>query len=460
MGIHILFIIIYVLASQYFPGEAINGLLAMHCLINIFSNTKNLIARLNLSVFINLGVGIASFANILFIQKVKQFGVSDDVLHIYNYIDIRYVDEASLLWAIGNSFIFIGFEFFSKKSFPSISHLVDDKKVLKNMFNVMAFISILPLTGNFINLGFISGGLQKIVQLLLSVGILFYSRLWVVENNKRYGVYALALCIYQTFLALTYSYIRIDLITPSGILFLGYFLGKGDIKYLFSARIVPVIIVFAIFFQFFSTFGSHRAHFIEAFIKPDAANVRYTYVQSDEGKGGTLMERSSNIAQLTNIVKLIKENGFYNGRASAPLVAAVVPRVLWPNKPKIELGSWFALQIGAATISEVTGRANNSVNMTVPGELYLDFNWFGLIFGCLLWGWLLASFWNAAHFNDSPYNLLGTLWGGYMIQGAMGAFVDMQSIITISSTYLVFLITKKILDHYAHSRLRPSLERQ
>lgn len=460
MGIHILFIILYVIFSQYFPGEVINGLLTLHCLISIFSNAKNILKHVNLSVFYNLGVGITSFANILFIQKVRQFGVGDDVLHIYNYIDITYVDEASLLWAIGNSFVFIGFEFFNKKSFPSIAHIVDDKKILKNMFNVMAVISILPLTGNFINLGFISGGLQKIVQLLLSVGILFYSRLWVIENNKRYGAYAVALCIYQTFLALTYSYIRIDLITPVGILCLGYFLGKGDIKYVFSYRMIPVLIIFGIFFQFFSTFGSHRAHFIEAFIKPNAQNVRYTYVQEEEGKGGTLMERSSCIAQLTNIVKLTKENGFYNGKASAPLVAAVVPRVLWPNKPKIELGSWFALQIGAATISDVTGRANNSVNMTVPGELYLDFSWYGLIVGCIFWGWLLACFWNAAHFNDSPYNLLGTLWGGYMIQGAMGAFVDMQSIITISSTYLVFLITKKILDHYAHSRLRPSLERQ
>jgi len=443
--------------SQFFPGEVINGLLILHCLINISINLKNIINSLSLSVFYNLGVAIASFANVMFIIKVKKYGIGDDVLHIYNYIDPRYIDEASLLWAIGNSFVFIGYDFFMTKTFPSIAFIVDDKKVLKIMFNIILVISILPFTGNYINLGFISGGLQKILQLLLSVGILFYSRLWVTENNKLYGTYSIFLCVFQTLIALYNSYIRIDLITPTCIFFLGYFLGKGEVEYIFSYRIIPIVVIFAIFFQFFPTLGGNRAHFINAFTKSDE-NASYTDVEQEDNKGGSLLERSSCISQLTNIVRLTKEKGYYGGKASAPLIAAVIPRVFWPNKPKIELGSWFALEIGAGTVSEFTGRVNNSVNMTVPGELYLDFSMLGMIIGCILWGGLLAAFWNSANFNQSEYNLTGTLWGGYLLQGAMGTFVDMQSIITVSSTYLVFLLTKKVLDHYAHTGSRPSME--
>ena len=458
MEIHFFFLFIYVVLAQFFPGEVITGVLILHCVINMSANIKNIITSLNLSIFYNLGVALTSFANVLFINKVKLLGTGADVLHIYNYIDVRFIDEACLVWAVGNTFVFIGYDFFKKKSLPSIAYVIDNRNVLNNMYFVIVAISVLPLTGNAINLGFIAGGFQKILQLLLSVGILFYSRLWVTENNKRFGAYAISMCIFQTIIALYNSYIRIDLITPVSILFLGYFIGKGDVKYLFSVRIVPVIIVFAIFFQFFQTFGTHRAHFIKAFINSDQENSRYSYVENEENAGGTLLERSSCIAQLTHIVKLTKENGFYNGRASLPLLSAVVPRILWPDKPKIELGAWFAVEIGAGTISDETGRANNSVNMTIPGELYLDFSWVGLVLGCILWGGFLSLVWNSTQFKSSEYNLTGTLWGGYLLQGAIGAFVDMQSIITITSTYLVFYLTKKILDHYADTRHRTPVE--
>jgi hypothetical protein len=124
----------------------------------------------------------------------------------------------------------------------------------------------------------------------------------------------------------------------------------------------------------------------------------------------------------------------------------------------IQLGAWFALEIGVAAELD-GGRANNSVNMTIPGEFYLDFGWIGLFIGCFLFGGLVAAFWNAAKFMDSPYNITGTLWGGYLLLYALGGIgADLQIVISLTSTYIVFFIIKKIAQRNENTRLRAAME--
>ncbi len=403
---------------------------------------------------------ITTFANLLFIQRVKQFGTGEEAIHIYNYIDTRYIDDATQLWAIGNCCIFIGYQLFIRTSLPSIEVNVTEKKSLDNIFYFIIGMVVLNVTGHGINLSFIAGGFEKILLLFGIVGILFYSRLWVTENSKVYGGYAITLCIINTILALLNSYIRVDLIIPFATLVLGYFIGKGEIKYLFSYRIIPVLAIFGIFTAFFQTLGGNRAHFIDAFRAPvrDESTSNITYLDNDEGASGTALERSSCVAQMTNVIRLTKERGFYNGDASFPLIAALVPKFLYKDKKVVQLGAWFAVEIGVATIGE-NGRANNNVNMSIPGELYLDFGWGGVAIGCLLFGALLALFWNASRFNESQYNLTGTLWGGYLLQCAIGTMgSDLQIAVSLTSTYIVFLMMKKFADQYATTQHRTSLE--
>ena len=97
--------------------------------------------------------------------------------------------------------------------------------------------------------------------------------------------------------------------------------------------------------------------------------------------------------------------------------------------------------------------------MTIPGEFYLDFGWIGLVIGCLFFGGLLAMFWNAARFMESPYNLSGTLWGGYLLLYALGGIgADLQIVVSLVSTYIVFLIIKKIAQRNENTRFRAALE--
>ncbi len=460
MGRHIFFLIIYLVFSQVFPGEVICGVLIFHCLTSIIVDLKDLKTSVTLILIYNVGVMIATFANFIFIQKVKEFGTGEDVLHIYNYIDERYIDEASLLWALGNCFIFIGYELFKKRSLPPIDVIVSDKRALDNVFYFIMGMMVLNFTGNGINLSFIAGGFEKILLLFGIVGILFYGRLWVTEKSTRYGTYAIILTVINTVLALLNSYIRIDLILPAATLFLGYFIGKGELKFLFSYRIIPVLVIFGVFSAFFQTLGGNRAHFITAFQAPvqDENSGGIKYLETEEEKSGSALERSSDVAQMTNVIRLTKENGFYDGRASLPLVAALVPRILWPDKPTVQLGAWFAVEIGVASVGE-SGHANNSVNMSIPGELYLDFGYAGVVIGCVLFGMFLALIWNASRFNESQYNLTGTLWGGYLLQCAIGTMgSDLQVAVTLLSTYIVFLMMKKFADQYANTQHRPSVE--
>lgn len=461
VGLDIVFLVLYAALSAVLDGQMICVMLMLHCLLRIMAYLRSDRKGVQLSVIFSAGVAIIAFANFNFINKINAVGVKE--YFIYSYIVRDRIREASTLWAIGNTFIFIGFNIFSKTSLPRIDIVLSNKKVLDNVFRFIVGMLLLSFSGGVVNLGAITGGLQKILILLNLMGIMFYARLWSSEQSNKYRNYAVILAVSQTFVALFTSYLRSDLVIPTLSLFGGYFIGKGSIKYVFSYRIVPLLLVALVFSLLFNTFSRSRSSFISVFTEEQDAGPGYVdlSIQERAAERGGALDRMSNVAQLSNIVQLTERNGFYAGRASMPLAYALIPRALWPDKPSIELGTWFALEIGAATISANTGRANNSVNMTIPGELYLDFGWIGVMLGCILFGGILSAFWNASHFNDSPYNISGVLWGGYLIQFGIFAFgSDMQILVSFLSTYITFLVIKKISSSYEGIINRPAVARK
>ncbi len=462
MGVHILFIALYVSLSGVLDAVGISALLIAHCIINLLIDITRKEKRgvYVMSTF-NIGIMLITFANLNYINSIYTYGLNE--LSLYKYIVVEYINEGTLIWAVGNASIFIGYELFSKSSLPSLSVEIKNVKILDAYFRYIIGLAIISLSGNLVNFGFISGGIQKVLGLFSVMGILFYARLWGKLGVQKYRNYAIFLAVMQTINSLYNSYLRIDLLTPTIIYYGGYFIGKSNLKSVFSNKIFVPIFIIVVFSQFFNTLGGNRAHFIDSF-KSDGADYQthnsYADFSADKNERGGLLERSSNIAQISNVVNLVEKNGLYLGQASAPLVAALVPRFLWPDKPQIQLGTWFALEIGAATISSYTGRANNSVNMTIPGELYLDFGWFGVVLGGIFFGGLIALFWNSSKFKDSAFNILGALWGGYLLLFALfGIGADLQIIVTLLSTYIIFLVIKKIAKSYEGILSRTSVAR-
>lgn len=432
----------------------------IHCISFIARQafSKKHKTKLNLMSTFSAGVAITALGNAVFTYRLGLYGLNRDSM--YSYVKLDYVAEAAMLWSVGNTFIFIGYEWAQKKSLPSLSIVIDSKSAIDNIFRISLFMAILSATGNLVNLGFISGGAQKMLILFNQMGVLFFARLWGKEDSRKYMNYAVLLCVFRVITALFQAFLRIELVEPFIVLFGGYFIGKGSARMLFSARVLPAIIIMGAFASIFGNLGSNRSHFIDAFIASGETKIEpsYTVIAVQESDRGNVLIRGANTAQISNIFHLVKTNGLYNGAASLPLTYAFIPRFVWPEKPTIELGSWFALEIGAATISKYTGRSNNSVNMSIPGELYLDFGWLGMILGSVLIGRLLALFWNAAHFHD-PYNILGAMWGGYLLfYSLFGVGADLQIFVTFISTYLVFLTVRFILTPYANTVPRPLVE--
>lgn len=421
--------------------------------------------ELNVLMAFMVSVIVTALANAILVYRLNKYGINKESM--YNYVILKYVRDAVVLSAIGNTCIFIGYEVFKKKSLPPITVMVTNPKTLDIIFRIAVVLAVANFAGYVVNFGKISGGFQKFVTLFYDMSVLFFARLWGKEESKKYRTYAIILCIFRVLIALFTAYLRIELLQPFIIFFGGYFLGKGRMKYVLSFRIVPALVVMVSFSLVFATLGANRAQFAKVFFKDeDAEQVvtvmerSYAITSEQESDRNNVLIRGANIAQLSNIFSLVERNGFYNGKISLPLIAAFIPRFLWPEKPSFELGTWFALEIGVATVNPLTNRANNSVNMSIPGQLYMDFGYPGVIIGCFFVGLILASFWNAAQFNASPNNIFGTIWGGYLLFFSLfGIGADLQIFVTLTSTYIAFLLIKRLIGLYANTEHRPAMER-
>lgn len=85
--------------------------------------------------------------------------------------------------------------------------------------------------------------------------------------------------------------------------------------------------------------------------------------------------------------------GFLDGESFNRLAYALIPRVIWRDKPVVSQGAWFAVYLGFA---ESESTATSVWGITAPGELYWNFGIPGLVVGMLLIGALLGSLWNLA----------------------------------------------------------------
>ena len=152
----------------------------------------------------------------------------------------------------------------------------------------------------------------------------------------------------------------------------------------------------------------------------------------------TFLSRLSTINQLTQVVRVVEEDGFLHGETLDYLAVAFIPRALWPEKPTIAKGAWFALRIGQANLTPEADIVN-SINMTIPGELYLNFGWMGVFIGLLLFGGMIAMLWSRTDFWRDSRNVLGSAYGYYLLWIWLGFSLgaDLQIIVTLIAMYLV-----------------------
>ena len=243
---HIIFIFIYIVGSTFLSSEMIFVLLGFHCVLNIYGSINK--KELSAIAIYNIYIILTCAANISLIGNI---GVT--VKSIYYFIVPGNIPIATLIWCVGNCFIFIGYDLAENWSFPSVRVDVRNEERLNLLFYIPLILLLSGIFGHEINLNFLGGGVVKVLFLLPLIGTLVFARLWTKEKNKKYRFFALTLCILQTLLALITAYRRVAIIYPSMALFAGYFLGLGKLKFLFSVHVIPFLFLFIGFGQLFKT---------------------------------------------------------------------------------------------------------------------------------------------------------------------------------------------------------------
>ena len=115
-----------------------------------------------------------------------------------------------------------------------------------------------------------------------------------------------------------------------------------------------------------------------------ATAAKHSVMQGPD-RADTIFERMSLKGSVEMIVSGT-EHGvrFQNGHTLLPVVAAFIPRLIWPNKPDVQTGLILNKEF------QVNGDENTYISPSHLGELYWNFGWAGVVVGMSLIGLLLG----------------------------------------------------------------------
>lgn len=172
-----------------------------------------------------------------------------------------------------------------------------------------------------------------------------------------------------------------------------------------------------------------------------------------------VLARLSTFNQLSQVVAIAHEEGFYHGKTLEYLGFVFIPRALWPEKPTVAPGQWFAEKLGRGR-AQGDSAFSNAINMTIPGELYLNFGWSGTILGLAAMGLLYFLLWEAAGFFDDDLNLLGRGFALALMNQAFFGGSHLGAVVNLIAWYGLALVLAWILSLLASGRPRPAHPRE
>ncbi len=374
----------------------------------------------------------------------------------YVYALPKYFFSSSIIWYWSNYFLLLGFENFS----PRINSPFFFETKRKGVFIFIFLLGVLIIYSSRFYPISLPGAIGNFFYLLPLFFIFFFSRIGYAKDLNLLINFGYFLMVFSTFLSLLYGFLRFEFIISALVFGLGAYTGRRKLTIFLGIRYLPLLLLGSFFIITFDYFGNNRSQLsygIERFSQLQTGISQQT--MDAQPSNFTALDRMSVISQLSNVVDLYENNSKdYFKETIILLFTSLIPRFLWPEKPKIALGVWFALEIGQALKTETW--YNNSINMTIPGHLFLGFGWVGMLLGSYLLGYLIKRFWLYADFMN-PNNLLGSMWGGYLMYLAIQGFgADLQIFITLFAIFLLFQVINFIIRSlYAYSLHRSGVER-
>ncbi len=373
--------------------------MALYCLVLLWEDFKNFkVARFDIST---------TYALLLFFITVSHFIVFSSLTLLSNTL-VNYftgkkylIDQGIFIFNIG-SVVIIEAMRLSIKNKPWNVDVCYENSLFRVLLLSFLFFSIsFFFTQQLSSLGTIGTFLGHFVN-----GSLFL--LSFMAHYRKKGLiiifmYSLFLSVY----ALVFSYLRMAILIPWIAFLAGDLVSKNSINAMSSYSkgvIFAGIIIFPVLFTFLgqsrsTVYGQEKLSQSLDLLSSEYSGDELELGGGEEGdavtiKGQTIFDRTSVISQLSNIVELTEKKGFYGGQTLNYMAYVFIPRFLWPEKPLIKQGQWFALEIGKARKRKDSDLANNSINMTVPGEFYLNYGWAGVLIGCSIFGLFIGWTWN------------------------------------------------------------------
>lgn len=124
--------------------------------------------------------------------------------------------------------------------------------------------------------------------------------------------------------------------------------------------------------------------------------ARFESEPSDGGHSGTAHDfllRQFQPLPVGFIAHEVREGGFLMGTTFDYVPYALVPRILWPDKPRVIRGGWFTFMLGMADSPD---SATTNTAQYAAGELYWNFGLVGVLVGMGVLGALLGRLWQMA----------------------------------------------------------------
>jgi hypothetical protein len=264
--------------------------------------------------------------------------------------------------------------------------------------------------------------------------------------------------------SLLFSYMRGEVVYPLLMFFLALMMRKAMTKK-HIALVLLLLPVLAFVYRGigelrgYGIYGAERVTKLTEQLGPGAAGA-----DSPEEREGidnalmTLMARGCLFGQLSQVARIVDEEGYYDGETLEYITYAFIPRIIWPEKPLITPGQWFAEKIGRGwRISDTS--FSNSINMTLAGEFYLNFGWIGAILGVALMTFLFAIFWSATGFYDKGNNPVGQVLGiSILFQATVSS--SAAGILNLIFLYIAMLAISRGLIFIRRRRNRLASTRQ
>lgn len=358
------------------------------------------------------------------------------------YAAEQYLLEAMLINFLGGSAILLGFSLASRRgplrdALPPVDGGEPSRLVWYGFGTVAVVVFLMRV--NLISIG--GGTISNIYGMGVTLAIFALAREASRRRSDRWLWFVVALTYCETARAVLFEFLRGNMLMPLIALVLGCLVGARTPKFFRRVQFVPMWVLLGIFLMYFSTFGVERVD-----VERGTERITEIPARHQQNTSSGIMDalaRLTSFNQLSQVVRLTATDGFERGATLSYLRYVFVPRFIWPDKPMIAQGRWFAEKIGLGRW--VFGGFSNSINMTIPGEWFLNFGWPGAIVGGVLAGFWVGNLWNAARFASPTVNPLGWAYGFYMLYFTWGINIDTEVLPTVLAVYLLFWMAGWIL---------------